>query len=267
MAGQRRRHNNPFAAITGNLRPRRRYYQYITIALLLVLMLIGLMALVQNKPTHELTSTAIGPTPTASPSITASATLPAMFPAPTPEAEPSITTSPPEAFSLVDARDLVGLIIPVAGVQAIELRDTYNEARAEGRTHNAIDIMAPRGAPVLASANGEIVKLFFSVRGGNTIYQMSEDKKYVFYYAHLERYAEGLAQGQHARQSQVIGYVGDTGNAGAGNYHLHFSIWRITDPKHYWDGININPYPILRQSLGVTLPGQSPRTRNQEEQR
>ncbi len=168
---------------------------------------------------------------------------------------------------MLAARDLAGLIIPVAGVRASELRDTFNEARAEGRTHNAIDIVAPQGTPVLAAANGEIVKFFLSERGGNTIYQMSEDRKYVFYYAHLESYAAGLAQGHQARQGEVIGYVGDTGNAGAGNYHLHFSIWLVTDPKSYWDGININPYPILRQALGATPPSQLPQATNREERR
>ena len=147
-----------------------------------------------------------------------------------------------------------GLIIPVAGGRPKDLRDTFSQARAEGRTHNAIDIMAPHGTPVLAVADGEVVKLFYSARGGNTIYQLSKDKKFVFYYAHLASYAAGLKQGHKARQGEVLAYVGATGNAGVGNYHLHFAIWLVTDPKRYWDGTNINPYPILRKAAEAERP-------------
>jgi murein DD-endopeptidase MepM/ murein hydrolase activator NlpD len=139
------------------------------------------------------------------------------------------------------------LIIPVAGVRPEQLRDTFSEARSEGRVHDAIDIPAPRGTPVIAAADGEIVKLFQSERGGTTIYQLSTDGKLVYYYAHLERYAEGLAEGHFAKQGETIAYVGDTGNAGAGNYHLHFSIAEISNPKDFWHGVNINPYPLLRK--------------------
>ncbi len=158
----------------------------------------------------------------------------------------AIASSPtPDALLLPSSVAPGKLIIPVAGVRASDLRNNYNDARSEGRIHDAIDIMAPRGTAVLAASDGEITRLFYSDRGGVTLYQLSPDKKAVFYYAHMERYADGLAAGHYARQGQVIAYVGDTGNAGAGNYHLHFSIWLITDPKRYWNGVNINPYPIL----------------------
>ena len=139
------------------------------------------------------------------------------------------------------------LIIPVAGVKPEQIRDTFTDSRSEGRVHDAIDIMAPAGTPVLAAADGEIVRLFQSDRGGTTIYQLSPDKKLVFYYAHLQGYADGVVAGKYARQGEVIGYVGDTGNAGAGNYHLHFSVAILADPKRYWEGQNINPYPLLRR--------------------
>jgi len=138
------------------------------------------------------------------------------------------------------------LIIPVAGVRPDQLTDTYTASRSEGRTHDAIDIMAPADTPVLAAADGKIQKLFQSERGGTTIYQLSADQKLIFYYAHLARYADGLTEGKQVRQGEVIAYVGDTGNAGAGNYHLHFSIATVSDPKRYWEGTNINPYPLLR---------------------
>jgi murein DD-endopeptidase MepM/ murein hydrolase activator NlpD len=125
--------------------------------------------------------------------------------------------------------------------------DTFTDARSEGRIHDAIDISAPAGTAVVAAADGEIVKLFQSDRGGTTIYQLSTDKKLVFYYAHLQRYADGVSAGKFVRQAEVIGYVGDTGNAGAGNFHLHFSVAVLADPKRYWEGANINPYPLLHK--------------------
>jgi len=137
------------------------------------------------------------------------------------------------------------LIIPVAGVRPEQLIDTFSDARSEGRTHDAIDIPAPAGTPVLAAATGEVIKLFQSERGGITIYQLSADRKLVFYYAHLQGYVDGLAAGRYVQQGQVIGYVGDTGNAGAGNFHLHFSIAILADARRYWEGTNINPYPLL----------------------
>ena len=125
------------------------------------------------------------------------------------------------------------------------MKDTFDDARSEGRVHDAIDIPAAQGTPVLAAADGEITKLFQSERGGTTIYQLSNDKKLVYYYAHLDRYADGLIEGKQVRQGEVIAYVGDTGNAGAGNYHLHFSIAIVNEPGRYWEGTNINPYPLL----------------------
>jgi len=140
-----------------------------------------------------------------------------------------------------------GLIIPVAGVTSERLLDTFSAARGEGRVHDAIDIPAPQGTPVLAAASGKVLKLFQSKAGGTTVYQLSEDEKFIYYYAHLDRYADGLHEEQIVKQGETIAYVGDTGNAGAGNYHLHFSIAMTSDPKRWWDGVNINPYPLLRR--------------------
>ena len=138
------------------------------------------------------------------------------------------------------------LIIPVAGVKPEQLLDTFDDARSEGRVHDAIDIPAPAETAVLAAADGKILKLFQSERGGTTIYQLSADQKFIFYYAHLSHYVDGLTEGQLVQQGQQIAYVGDTGNAGPGNYHLHFSIAIVSDPKRYWEGTNINPYPLLQ---------------------
>ena len=143
----------------------------------------------------------------------------------------------------------VHLIVPVAGVRPEQLIDTFDDARSEGRVHDAIDIIAPAGTSVLAATDGKILKLFQSERGGTTIYQLSTDEKTVYYYAHLQRYADNLTEGSFVRQGDTIAYVGDSGNAGAGNYHLHFSIAAVSDPKRYWEGTNINPYPLLRSTV------------------
>ncbi len=141
------------------------------------------------------------------------------------------------------------LMIPVAGIKRGQLQDTYTDDRSEGRVHNAIDIIAPVGSPVVATSDGEIVKFFDSERGGITIYQFSPDKHFIYYYAHLQKRAENLNEHDFVKQGTIIGYVGDTGNAGAGNYHLHFEIMISEDPKSYWKGTDINPYPLLKNGL------------------
>ena len=187
--------------------------------------------------------------PVAEPALAVPSPLPSVEStvAPTPSETES---TPPAAATPQDSPQLpspVTLLIPVAGVRPEELRDTFQESRSAGRTHDAIDIPAPRGTPVLAAADGRIVKLWQSVPGGTTIYQIDPNNSTVYYYAHLDRYADGLTEGHFARRGEVIGYVGDTGNAGAGNYHLHFSVLIVADPKRYWDGTNVNPYPLLKR--------------------
>jgi murein DD-endopeptidase MepM/ murein hydrolase activator NlpD len=143
-------------------------------------------------------------------------------------------------------------VIPVAGVRAADLVDTYTAARGQGRSHDAIDIIAPKGTPVLAVAEGVVLKLFQSDRGGITLYQLAPDQRTIFYYAHMDGYAEGVREGMTLRQGEVLGYVGDTGNSGAANFHLHFEINLTDDPEQYWGGEPVNPYPQLRS--GVSRP-------------
>jgi murein DD-endopeptidase MepM/ murein hydrolase activator NlpD len=138
------------------------------------------------------------------------------------------------------------LLIPVQGVAPQALQDTFDDARSEGRIHDAIDIMAPRNTPVLAVEPGKIVKLFTSDKGGLTIYQYDPTETYSYYYAHLDHYAPGLAEGQQVARGQVLGYVGSTGNASPDGPHLHFAITRLNPQKEWWKGDAINPYPILR---------------------
>ncbi len=170
--------------------------------------------------------------------ITANPPAPKIAPAPTPVPAPNISTNP--------STSVPKLIVPVSGIGPHQLRDNYGDARSESRIHNALDIMAARGTPVLAATDGVIRRIMFSERGGNTLYQFSSYGNLVFYYAHLDRYADGIVEGKQLKQGEVIGYVGDTGNAGAGNYHLHFAIWAVSNPKEFFRGDNINPYPLLR---------------------
>lgn len=142
-----------------------------------------------------------------------------------------------------------GLTLPVAGVAWRDVRDTWGQARDGGaRGHTGTDIMAPAGTPVLAAASGTIEKLFDSRAGGRTIYLRSPDRRWSFYYAHLSGYAPRLAEGQAVRAAQPIGFVGDTGNAGAGNFHLHFGISRMRAQDRWWEGEPVNPYPLLAGS-------------------
>ena len=137
------------------------------------------------------------------------------------------------------------LLIPVEGISAAQLRDTYSAARSGGRVHDAIDIHAPRGTPVLAVADGIIRKLHSGERGGLSLYQIDDDGRTRYYYAHLDHYADGVTEGRRVRRGEVIGYVGDSGNAAPGDYHLHFSIAILHNPSRWWDGLNVNPYTVF----------------------
>lgn len=137
------------------------------------------------------------------------------------------------------------LQIPVEGIAAEQLQDSFADGRGGTRVHEAIDILAPAGTPVLAAADGRIVKLFTSVPGGLTIYQFDRGETLAYYYAHLQRYADGLAEGQEVRRGDVIGHVGSSGNADPASPHLHFAIFMLGPEKHWWQGTAINPYPLL----------------------
>jgi peptidoglycan LD-endopeptidase LytH len=145
------------------------------------------------------------------------------------------------------------VMVPVAGVHTSDLQDNYLQLRGGGtRTHGAIDIMAPRGTPVLAAVNGKIRKLFVSEGGGLTIYQFDEREERVYFYAHLDRYEPGLHEGMFVGQATVIGYVGTTGNAAPDAPHLHFAIEILPPDKAWSKGTPVNPYPILLGAPNVT---------------
>lgn len=146
----------------------------------------------------------------------------------------------------IESRESSSLLpVPVEGISRGQLRDTYNQSRSEGRTHHAIDIHAPLGTPVIAVADGTIRKLHSGARGGLAIYLLDDDGTTRYYYAHLDGYAQGLREGQRVERGEVIGYVGDTGNAQRGDYHLHFSVAILDSPSRWWEGENLNPYDLL----------------------
>ena len=173
-------------------------------------------------------------------------------PGPAPKVErsgPVVTVKPENAPPVVVAEQVrvapSGLALPVVGVKPNQLTDTFTQARANGRRHDAIDIMAAEGTPVIAAADGTIEKLFTSVRGGLTIYERSPDQKWMYYYAHLSAYAPGLTEGQQVKRGQVIARVGHTGDASAAGPHLHFAINTMGPNDRWWNGTAINPYPLL----------------------
>ncbi len=151
----------------------------------------------------------------------------------------------PAAISY-DAAAIGPLKVPVRGIVPGQLVDTFSQARAGGRLHDAIDIMAPRGTPVVAAAQGTVERLFYSNGGGLTVYIRSPDRRLIYYYAHLEGFAPGLAERQLLRQGDPIGAVGSTGNADPAAPHLHFAILATTPERKWYEATSpINPYPLL----------------------
>jgi peptidoglycan LD-endopeptidase LytH len=164
--------------------------------------------------------------------------------------QPTPPEPPPPAlfgrFGWLAELGLRNLLLPVAGVQRSQLQDTYDDRRGGGRRHEAIDILAPRNTPVLAAGDGVVTKLFHSAPGGLTIYQFDPEGRYCYYYAHLERYANGIKEGVAVSRGDVLGYVGTSGNAPRNTPHLHFAIYRLGEDRRWWEGEPLNPFPILR---------------------
>jgi len=139
------------------------------------------------------------------------------------------------------------LIVPVLGVRRASLRDSFAERRGV-KAHEAIDIAAPRGTPVVAAHDGRVAKLYRSLAGGLTVYQFDIDARFAYYYAHLDGYTDGLREGTMLKRGDPIGYVGSTGNARPDAPHLHFAIFRLGPDKKWWKGSPINPFPFLNDT-------------------
>jgi murein DD-endopeptidase MepM/ murein hydrolase activator NlpD len=160
---------------------------------------------------------------------------------------PSVGVAANAAAPVADSRPGIGL--PIVGLQAKDIQDTFSQLRDGTRQHEATDILAPRGTPVLAVDAGTIKKLFNSKPGGLTVYQFDPAAVYCYYYAHLDRYRENLKEGMTVNRGDLIGYVGTTGNAPANTPHLHFAIFKVGPEKRWWEGRAINPYPFLIEAL------------------
>ncbi len=184
------------------------------------------------------------PTSTAPPSSAPGA---APAPTPSPQVVPNPPALPPTPIpqSLPAVAPTGSLLLPVAGITATQLSDTFSNMRGSDRRHDALDIMAPRGTPVLAAADGKVEKLFNSKQGGLTLYQFDRTGTFAYYYAHLDRYAPGISEGRQLKRGELLGYVGSTGNADPTGPHLHFAIFVLGPEKRWWQGTAINPYPLV----------------------
>lgn len=179
--------------------------------------------------------------------LASSESLPAVaaLPLPAERIPPPRAATASVAASTRELEELkAALAIPVQGVSGSQLRDTYAESRG-ARVHEALDIPAPRGTPVLSAADGRLLKLFDSKAGGLMVYAGDASDRFVLLYGHLDRYADGLREGMALRRGQTIGYVGTTGNAPPGTPHLHFAILRGQPSRSWWRGTPVNPYPLL----------------------
>ena len=162
-------------------------------------------------------------------------------------ATPARVSQPQGDISNVDVVNYIvtrGLGVPVRGVTTAQLHDTFDEGRDGGRVHRALDILAPRGTPVLSADSGRILRISTNTLGGNIIYAQDPLGKIVYYYAHLDAYFPGLTQGANVARGDTLGFVGTTGNAPKDTPHLHFQIMRMPTDGKYWDGDAINPYPL-----------------------
>ena len=138
------------------------------------------------------------------------------------------------------------MIVPVAGVRPVDLLDTFDEPRGT-RRHNALDIPAPRGTPVVSAAPGRVLRLFTSQAGGLMVYASDPTDRFVLMYGHLDSYARGIADGMPLARGDTIGFVGTTGNAPPNLPHLHFAIARTSNVARWWTGTPVDPRPLLRR--------------------
>ena len=154
----------------------------------------------------------------------------------------SATASP---TPIIDELKSKRLLLPVAGADASTIKDSFRERRGTGRVHHAVDIVAPRGTPVLSTDSGVIIKLYNSKAGGLMVYAVDSSRRFIYYYAHLDRYHTGLTEGQPVARGDTIGYVGTTGNAPADYPHLHFASLRSHDVSKWSRGMPVNPAKVF----------------------
>jgi peptidoglycan LD-endopeptidase LytH len=204
--------------------------------LALVLWSTGHVLIHQEVATATTTSTSSVPDPLPAPVPATAAPMPA----------PASLKPPNETNNQADRMATAPhLAMPIANIDPAKLTATFNEARA-GHAHEALDIMAPRGTPVMAADEGNVAKLFTSKQGGLTVYQFDNSQRWCYYYAHLDRYAPGLKEGVLLRRGDVLGFVGSTGDASTDAPHLHFAVFQLGPEKKWWQGTPIDPLPLLK---------------------
>jgi murein DD-endopeptidase MepM/ murein hydrolase activator NlpD len=212
------------------------------------------------------TLSALGDTIAATPSAssgTTQSTVPVASPSPpastgatvpTPPAVGTVNPPPvtPEAMAALAARRIS---VPIAGIPAAKLPETFNESRGGGaRKHEALDIMSPRNTPIHSVDDGSVIKLFTSKAGGLTVYAADPTGHFIYYYAHLDHYTPGLHEGQPLHRGDVIGYVGSTGDASPDAPHLHFAIALSNNVNEWWKGTAVDPTPVLQASAAAGTP-------------
>lgn len=169
-------------------------------------------------------------------------------PAPAPRSAPVHAAAIiPDGVSVADYDYLRGrrIRVPVANAQLSHIPDSFEEARDGKRRHHAVDILAPKGTPVVAADDGKILKLRTGGAGGITLYAVDPTSRFVYYYAHLDHYRKGLVEGLPLEKGDTIGFVGTTGNAPPDVPHLHFQIMRMPADGKWWTGIPVNPRPLF----------------------
>ena len=162
------------------------------------------------------------------------------LPVPLPSLDSGAAATPDAA-----AATMPKLMVPVEGKKVAQLSDNFDQPRGAERHHEALDIMAPMGTKVFAVADGKVAKLFNSKPGGLTVYHFDTTEKFAYYYAHLDKYAEGLKEGAAIKRGDLIGYVGVTGNSDPKAPHLHFAVIELTPEKQWWKGTPVNPFPLM----------------------
>ena len=205
-----------------------------------------------NAPDPIITDAGIRPPAVAAPAAPPAGTDPNNVPADLLDADLPIrpashaTSAAPSAPELTSGGSMPArLMVPVEGIAYSALLDTFDQPRGQERHHEALDIMAPKGTPVRAAGDGKVVKLFDSKAGGLTLYQFDPAERHAYYYAHLDRYADGVKEGMAVKRGDLLGYVGVSGNADPNAPHLHFAVFALTAEKQWWKGTPLNPYPLL----------------------
>jgi len=219
-----------------------------TLGFLAGLVVMGLLVARVSQPSRGIGTEAIGTTGLAADEPVEVVVRPSSKERPPAVTPPPLHASNRVAISADPVADLRQreLTLPVHGIERDDLRASFNDLRGVARRHEAIDVLAPRHTPVLAVEGGTIARLFSSEAGGLTIYEFDPTERFVYYYAHLENYAQGLDEGDNVKRGEVIGYVGTSGNAPRDTPHLHFAIFKMTDDKRWWQGTPIDPYVVLK---------------------